>query len=142
MKIIILLMLTILMSFGEVRGVVLNKDKLLVPKSKEKIDPKKMLEKKIEAILEKSKQVKELSKRYSKIVLFYKNQLVFHSEKKDFKKEVADKDIRFIIDILRKIEKSIDETKLIVIKDKKKIKKLDEQIWEREKIEVFLLKCF
>ena len=128
MKIIILLMLTILMSFGEVRGVVLNKDKLLVPKSKEKIDPKKMLEKKIEAILEKSKQVKELSKRYSKIVLFYKNQLVFHSEKKDFKKEVADKDIRFIIDILRKIEKSIDETKLIVIKDKKKIKKLDEQI--------------
>jgi len=116
------------MSFGEVRGVVLNKDKLLVPKSKEKIDPKKMLEKKIEAILEKSKQVKELSKRYSKIVLFYKNQLVFHSEKKDFKKEVADKDIRFIIDILRKIEKSIDETKLIVIKDKKKIKKLDEQI--------------
>jgi len=128
MKIIILLMLTILMSFGEVKGVVLNKDKLLVPKSKEKIDPKKMLEKKIEAILEKSKQVKELSKRYSKIVLFYKNQLVFHSEKKDFKKEVADKDIRFIIDILRKIEKSIDETKLIVIKDKKKIKKLDEQI--------------
>ena len=128
MKIIILLMLTILMSFGEVKGVVLNKDKLLVPKSKEKIDPKKMLEKKIEAILKKSKQVKELSKRYSQIVLFYKNQLVFHSKTKDFKKEIADKDIKFIIDILRKIEKSIDETKLIVIKDKKKIKKLDEQI--------------
>lgn len=128
MKIIILLMLTIFMSLGEVRGIVLNKDKLLVPKSKEKIDPKKMLEKKIEAMLQKSKQVKELSKRYSQIALFYKNQLVFNIQKKDFDKEITDKDIKFIMHTLKKIEKSIDETKLIVIKDKKNIKKLEEQI--------------
>jgi len=128
MKIIILLMLTIFISFGEVRGIVLNKDKLLVPKSKEKIDPTKMLEKKIEAMLQKSKQVKELSKRYSQIALFYKNQLVFNIQKKDFDKEITDNDIKFIMYTLKKIEKSIDETKLIVIKDKKNIKRLEEQI--------------
>jgi len=114
--------------YAEVRGMILNKDKLLIPKSEQKIDPQKMLEKKIEVMLKKSKQVKELSKRYSQIALFYKDQLLFKIQEKDFDKKVINKDIKFILHTLKNIEKSIDETKLIVVKDKKNIKKLEEQI--------------
>lgn len=122
------MVLTSTLIYAEVRGMILNKDKLLIPKSEQKIDPKKMLEKKIEAMLKKSKQVKELSKRYSQIALFYKDQLLFKIQEKDFDKKVTDEDIKFIIHTLENIEKSINETKLIVVKDKKNIKKLEEQI--------------
>jgi hypothetical protein len=127
MKKIMLLMIITVVSFAEVRGMILNKDKLLVPKTEE-MDPKKALQKKIKAILEKSKQVKELSKRYLEITLFYKNKLLFKIEKKDFNKQVRDDDIKFIISVLEKIEKGIDETKLVIIKEKKKIVELEKQI--------------
>jgi len=127
-KILIIMVLSSTLIYAEVRGMILNKDKLLIPKSEQKIDPQKMLEKKIEVMLKKSKQVKELSKRYSQIALFYKDQLLFKIQEKDFDKKVINKDIKFILHTLKNIEKSIDETKLIVVKDKKNIKKLEEQI--------------
>jgi len=128
MKILLSLIILTIFCFAEVRGMILNKDKLLIPKSEQKIDPQKMLEKKIEAMLKKSKQVKELSKRYFQIALFYKESLLLKVQEKDFDKEVRDKNIQFIIHTLENIKKSIDETKLIMIKDKKNIKKLEVQI--------------
>ena len=127
-KILIIMILFFISIKAEVKGMILNKDKLLIPKSEKKIDPKKILQKRIEAILQKSKQVKELSKRYSQIALFYKNQLVFKIQEKNFEKKVSEEDMKFIIHTLKNIEKSINETKLIVIKDRKNIKKLEEQI--------------
>ncbi|SFV60348.1 hypothetical protein MNB_SV-14-338 [hydrothermal vent metagenome] len=112
---------------GEIRGIILNKDKLLT-KVDENKTIKPPIENTIKQLLQRSKQVKELSKRYSQIAIFYKDQLLFKIQEKDFDKDVTDKNIKFIIHTLENIEKSIDKTKLIIVKDKKTIKKLEEQI--------------
>jgi len=125
--IFIIMVLGSMLIHGEIRGIILNKDKLLT-KVDENKTIKPPIENTIKQLLQRSKQVKELSKRYSQIAIFYKDQLLFKIQEKDFDKDVTDKNIKFIIHTLENIEKSIDKTKLIIVKDKKTIKKLEEQI--------------
>jgi len=122
-KLLLLPVILSIFSLGEVTGMILNKDKLLIPKTQD-INSTKVLQKKVTEVLNTSKSLKEVSIRYLKLSVFYKEKLL--NEIKATDRKIKQDDIEFIQNVLEDLNLNINKIKKILRKEEEKVKKLED----------------